>query len=1193
MDSTKTERRLAQITDTGQFEKLAMAVLRADDPRFRDTVHVGVNEEGKTVPGPVDGIGYIWIDGKRHMLAVHHTTRRRKDLPSKWLSDPESDINKTLLELDQQRQEDPDLGATLVLTTNREPSTQLVHDVVTAGHDARMEIRVLGVSALAHFLDFDPRGQRIRSAFLGIEPTSVSEELLRELSERSVESAPVEDTQLWVGRDVVQELGNRATKGLHVVLGQSGVGKTVACLLCLQRHVEDGGFGLVVDDDVLSASVSIDEVVDRTLRKLQPTLLQGAGSEALALTSENTELLLVVEDLNQSAEPTRLLEKVAAWSSRANEEKDPRFWRMLCPVWPRTMALAGDQARQTVGKSTVTIMSFSETEGIAAVKRRRPGLTDLEAQAVASALGFDPLLIALHGNSAATPNPRSVIGSYLKRSLFALAESDDGYTAGEYWDALRMLSIGMLEKRRWDPSFAEVAEWTADEPQRRAMLRRILRVGEIVRLAGPIDGQHVAFRHDRVRDYLLAEAVAHAIPRDELPTSALAEPYFAEVIGMALTRTGTAAATVGKVADANPLALFCALRHFSTLDTDPRRLVMRAASAWAQSDAWRNPNHQALRAAILSVLSECDGPHVMELCETIGDGRLDEWSLRGRFRNGDLNAGVELCAFVPPNVRWAGHEELIDHVRKRGGSDSVRGLKSLLGRKNLPLRQRRGALRLAGFVGSPELAHTLHESWSSDSSRLSSLSDYFWACVQCCTEESESLLDPVVDAWAQMPEGDERFSPRANFASELRWALQRRIPERAIGYLINRAKDPDLRWPIRVMLDGIDSPRAVEFVVRAWSEDTDSYVSEWDLRRSGERSPMGTASRTRLRDLWSCDGHDKQLRRLALRYWCAAVAREDLSVLRTIQHDSELGSVALFERLRRGDREAVAALVPRLEGNRAGYWWQAARYLWSDALTECLDRALSRRAGALVDPACEPLSDLDWILVEHLVALPAGTGERLLVQHWAGLRRCGVYVQAALHVASPGLLRSVAEIVAKHDDPKSLFEHLSFRLGLGGKGRRGLTRLSQRDGLAPYLDYLSEGDTKMLWDECNKNGWFEWRREHLDARARAIGVRFADNISATKALDRDLDGDGPSFTLDHWGASLETGVSLDQMMEVVAQWLVQRPQEKALSMAARIVTRFGQRHHLAILDQHSVAASPFGQAAIQNVGFDVHLRSLD
>ena len=40
------------------------------------------------------------------------------------------------------------------------------------------------------------------------------------------------------------------------------------------------------------------------------------------------------------------------------------------------------------------------------------------------------------------------------------------------------------------------------------------------------------------------------------------------------------------------------------------------------------------------------------------------------------------------------------------------------------------------------------------------------------------------------------------------------MPKRAIGYLLERAKDPELRWPMLVMLNGIDDPDAVEFVVR-------------------------------------------------------------------------------------------------------------------------------------------------------------------------------------------------------------------------------------------------------------------------------------------------------------------------------------------------------------------------------------------
>ena len=151
-------------------------------------------------------------------------------------------------------------------------------------------------------------------------------------------------------------------------------------------------------------------------------------------------------------------------------------------------------------------------------------------------------------------------------------------------------------------------------------------------------------------------------------------------------------------------------------------------------------------------------------------------------------------------------------------------------------------------MGVPNSLERCARAGLADSSRLSFLSDYFWACVQCYNDEPASLLEPIVDAWAMMPDEEESSSqsPRVGFADELRWALQESVPERAIGYLLKRAEDPELRRPIRVMLDGIDNPQAVEFVVRVLAqqvEATESFsmfvaaTDEWSLRRRGERNP--------------------------------------------------------------------------------------------------------------------------------------------------------------------------------------------------------------------------------------------------------------------------------------------------------------------------------------------------------------------
>ena len=90
-------------------------------------------------------------------------------------------------------------------------------------------------------------------------------------------------------------------------------------------------------------------------------------------------------------------------------------------------------------------------------------MTNLEAEAVASALGFDPLLIALHGSSDATPEPETVIRSYIERELQRVAASDGTYTAGEYRGALRTLALEMLKRGQLEPTFSDVLNWTVEE----------------------------------------------------------------------------------------------------------------------------------------------------------------------------------------------------------------------------------------------------------------------------------------------------------------------------------------------------------------------------------------------------------------------------------------------------------------------------------------------------------------------------------------------------------------------------------------------------------------------------------------------------------------------------------------------------------------------------------------------------------
>ena len=1198
MDHNDTLRQLDEITDPGLFERLATAVLRELHHRYRHFVHTGVNVEGKTVTSPSDAIKYIRDKGSLRMVAAHHTIGRRKDLQSKWLAD----LKTTRHEFVKQRNRIPELRATLILTTNREPPEQVVHKLHVAAYEAEIDVTIHSRSDIAHFLDVDRNGQWLRHMYLGVAPTRLSKELLRAMGPKSM-AVELSDAESWVSRSLDDQLAIQSLDPVSFIVGESGMGKTVACIKCLEEHVSSDGLGLLVKAEVLGESRSLADAVESTLQELHPTLATGEGREALSLVSESAPLLVVVEDVSRSASPTLLLEKLVSWGRMTDEGKESVPWRVLCPVWPRTAALLSDKAYQAVRKSMISVGPFSEEEGIAAVQRQRAEpLTALHAKAIANALGYDPLLIALHSDDDWSPDPTNVIRSFVEGSLRRLSTGGGKYTTGEYRVALRGLSLMMLERKQLQPTFADVVKCMGKHSSAAQGLRETVKEGEVARLDGSGEQEKVTFRHDRVRDYLLADAIAHMMQRHELNPAAIPEPYFAEVIGIAMAGAEATKDGIDHVARVNPLALFAAMRHFSQPLSELQHHIVDVSTVWANSAASRDPRNDSLRQGVLRVLAECEGVYVRSLAERIDGTGSNWWALRARFRNGDVSAGIVLCAFLEPGVTGTGHVELAEHVFGEAGPEALQALGKVLRNKSLQRVARTGALRLAGYAGCSSLSEPLQESWRNDEARSELLLDYLWACAQCCGHEPGTLLDPILDEWATMPEkGDKGHYSRGTFGEYAGIAFREKMPESAIDYFLCQSKRSELRWPLLLMLHRIDNPNAFEFVVKELARRDEAGMStfprfavdEWKERPKYGGKPMQAASRQRLHDLWSSEKFSGHVRRNALQLWSAKVERGDIAVLKTVDPSSELGDVALFERLRRGDQTAIQGLMDRLESGGARYWWQAGRYLWSNELTECLDHAL----GLLATEPSETKSGMSedyWMLPELLTRIPRPTAEQLIRRHWGGLSRSGEYIQVALYLASSDLLAAVRETVERCEDPKPLFAHLGMHLGLRVVGRRGITRIGQMEALLPYLDHLSDHDVFLLWEACNDNGWFDWRREYLDTRAKQTGARFVDAASALKELDKELSRDQPFFRLDQWGERLlRTGVALDDMMQLVKEWLGNQPDSKALRMAVDLVIRFGRRRHLAILRSHEPAQRADTQAIIDSASFALRLRSLE
>ena len=428
-----TVQKLSEMTDEAAFERLATAILRHVRTEYAGLLHPGVNSSGKTVKSPVDGIAFVLGAKPPHMIAAHHTTCKRDDLRKKWLHDPATvtprkgkrptmpagDLIKTADIVDSEKKREPTLRATLILTSNQEPSEDLVRDTEAAGRARGFEVDIWSASRLAHALDNTRSGQWLRYQYLGIEQERLSPELLAKLSRDSLRIYhPNDDPGAWVSRSLDRNIAEALREqDVAFIVAESGFGKSVACYKRLDQHIAAGGFGLILPHHVLSSALTIEQAVESALLQLHPQLAPGAGPDAISLCSSDHPLLLVIEDISRSGQGPFLAERVAKWSflgkasgksdDSSGGRPDGERWHLLCPIWPAISASLNDAMRRQVQHLSVMGAAFTIEEGREAVQRRAKlkdiFLSDLAADAVSEALGHDPLLIALHepGGSAA------------------------------------------------------------------------------------------------------------------------------------------------------------------------------------------------------------------------------------------------------------------------------------------------------------------------------------------------------------------------------------------------------------------------------------------------------------------------------------------------------------------------------------------------------------------------------------------------------------------------------------------------------------------------------------------------------------------------------------------------------------------------------------------------------------------------
>ncbi|WP_156367075.1 DEAD/DEAH box helicase family protein [Bosea thiooxidans] len=1227
MNFSATEQLLDKITDEGLFEKLAMAVLREVNPSYEAIIHTGMNADGKTIKAPVDGILYYTNLSPPRILAVHHTTERADNLPKKWLHDPQTvkprkgrkptapagDILKTAQIVGDARQSSPGLKATLVLTTNREPDVGLVSDVAAAATDFDMEIDIWSRSRIAHFLDTTPKGHWIRNQYLGVVPEFLSRDLLLDLSRKCLGiHKPRDSAEAWISRELDERLRELGRRQAAFLVAPSGLGKSVAAYKWLAEHHQNGEAALVLPHDVIAASRTLAHAIGAVLRELHPNLGPEAGAEALALSSPEHPLYLVVEDINRSGQAPLLAERIESWARVVSDRAGQGLaYQLVCPVWPEVLTSLGEETRKAILALSFFGQAFVADEGRLAVQTRAAlagrSISDVEAGEISGELGHDPLLIALQDYSTKVA-PTAVIERFVEGVLARVARTGQNYAAADYRASLRTLAYAALSRRILEPLWSEVSKWLELSENDRTRLAHIFHDGNLLHLAGSSTHQRLGYRHDRVRNWLLIDAAQAAVAASSIADDIVADPYYAEIVGGTIAGSEGNADFLDRVSDLSPLALFYALRSMPDSQSSAYKSVCSRIDTWLASAVTQEEGHHHLRHAALSVLAQTDGPDVLRI---LGQFKSRSWSaIEARFRNGDIIAGVELCARFEPGTDAPWRDAQIEHAKHKYGNWLIASVDKLLRFDNFTGNARVGVLRLAGHLADPKLANAILACWQTDPSKDLYLEDYLWAAARCWHgSQSETHFAAICDAWAALPEDKEKdgyLSPRSEVsAHQLRWAFRKWVPKEAIKYLTARSADENLRSQITYLLAEIDDPVAVTFTAKAIAdlyrrfEGTDRFSpwvetlpSHW-ARYQDDGKPMSQASRQSLEAIWTDAATNKHEQRSAFRLWAATVDYQDLATLRTHDASPELHNGILWQRLLRGDNDAVPLLIEKLENPKNGlHWWSLAKYVWCSEIHDALIKHFDNYPSEIC-PEWRHGKDSEYAIADLLIRIPISQAAEILDKNWDRLKYVNNFVETAIYLATPRLNDLAAKAIAECPDPAKTLQFLGMHLGIKTKNHPGITRAAQIEALAPYLQFIADYTIADIWDVCNSNGWFEIRRRIVDHHLK--GTRqycFINSDALFAELDGFLEKDR-GLWIDRWLEDyIKSGATDDFIINSIASWFAERPTKSALELVQQVLMQIGRRVHLPMIDLVIDADAREVDAIRANTVFAVRRRSL-
>lgn len=1204
------------MSDSGQFEDLATEILRESDHKYRSVIQTGVNLEGKPISDPVDGLGRVPDTDPPHYVFLEFTTRQKSGLERKWLANPDGDgekgdLIKAVEQADEIREENPAAEFSTVLVSNRVLNSEFVRDVWSTADDFDISVDIWDVHRLSHFLQTNPDGQYIRKKYFGIQEERLSEPLLLELSEKSlrhyrenfhipVVGAMVERPELATILDRAQNSGARSY--FMPIVGDSGFGKTVICYQAMSQWLEEEKPALRLDSDDIENSKSLWQAVQSGLDSLHPSLGASAGRTALQIARDNNHLLIVVDDLNRADNPSRLLSQLQNWMGGVEKEAGEGGQNgttsnsgglpitILCPLWPRIWGQEERDINYNRFAEPIELGPLSAELAVRLIQSHADAIgrdvSNDQARTLAENVGRDPHLIGLLGQLIQANEPlenlpdtsKNVLKRYTEYAYETASEaSDESLIVPDYERAVEELSIDVLEHRNMSPAWRQIHEWSRSDTDKLDAIRELTKQAQILSILEQRPERVLTFRHDRIRDFSLADSALDKIRRtDEIPEF-LSDPYYHSILGTGIAYFRPSESTLSTLCDNNPLALLEALQKLNGDAPEYENKIGEAIQEWINQEGGHDEIPNSLLGKAMDLLRETDSDTVLDISDS-----LPQFPpvLLARFRNGDLRAGIQFCNSEfggSPGTNYQQRDLVFEEAKQRWGDQYTEELSDVL--SSIDDESVQGALQLAGFLGPSGLATGLSDCWEEYQDVPELLPAFLWAVTECCIPDDSSLVDQVLNQWASLPSGgsiddESEEITKGDVYSEVKFAITRDISDEQVQYYINAIdKYPDLKYHLSLILSKIPDPDALEIIVRIRAENIQEVdgLSPWATHLLDPWRPdnphgqaLSSDVKERMNNLWSNKDNSDEVRTGAFVLWARNANSEDLEELKQASQNDLFSYTAHRYRLELGDETVVTTSSLDFEEN-AG-------------LVEPLSNAWSPDAFGLINDLLEQCSpdesgDLFYHIGDLLFRIPSKDVETLLENHWGKIKYRPKFFQAALYAATPETRELVASAFEDTDNTGGLLTHVGMNFGFNTYGRSELISREHLISLEPYLEAIPDLDLVHIAEKAAELGMSDWATEHiqplLSKDHRQNHYPTDDDI--LREVNDLADGEDVRREIQGWMLRFENRASpKSRAFRILEEWLQQDPTVEKYQMVAEVIKKWGTRDELSILDNISL-----------------------